>query len=39
MLRFLIVVLAPGSQAALDQGYPPDGPTDIVGRLVGQKLD
>jgi len=49
MRRFLIAVLALGVQAALAQGYPakpihlivpfpPGGPTDIVGRLVGQKL-
>ncbi|HET7362478.1 MAG TPA: tripartite tricarboxylate transporter substrate binding protein [Burkholderiales bacterium] len=49
MLRFLIAVLALGFQAALAETYPsrpihvivpfpPGGPTDIVGRLVGQKL-
>ncbi len=49
MLRLLIAVLALGAQAAFGQGYPskpihlivpfpPGGPTDIVGRLVGQKL-
>jgi len=49
MLRFLIAFLALGAQAAFAQGYPtkpihlivpfpPGGPTDIVGRLVGQKL-
>jgi tripartite-type tricarboxylate transporter receptor subunit TctC len=49
MLRLLIAALALGAQAAFGQGYPskpihlivpfpPGGPTDIVGRLVGQKL-
>jgi tripartite-type tricarboxylate transporter receptor subunit TctC len=49
MLRFLLAVLAFGVQAALAQGYPskpihlivpfpPGGPTDIVGRLVGHKI-
>jgi tripartite-type tricarboxylate transporter receptor subunit TctC len=49
MRRCLIAALAFGVQAALAQGYPskpihlivpfpPGGPTDIVGRLVGQKL-
>ena len=49
MLRFLIALLVLGAQAAFAQGYPtkpihlivpfpPGGPTDIVGRLVGQKL-
>ncbi len=49
MLRFLIAALALGAQAALAQGYParpihlivpfpPGGPTDIVGRWVGQRV-
>ena len=49
MLRFLIAVLALAAQTALAESYPskpihvivpfpPGGPTDIVGRLVGHKL-
>jgi len=49
MLRVLIALFALGAQAALAQGYParpihlivpfpPGGPTDIVGRLVGHRL-
>jgi len=49
MCRLLIAVLALGFQTVLAQGYPakpihlivpfpPGGPTDIVGRLVGQKV-
>ena len=49
MLRLLITIVGFAAQAAFAQGYPakpihlivpfpPGGPTDIVGRLVGQKL-
>jgi len=48
-LRLLISIVALAAQAAFGQGYPakpihlivpfpPGGPTDIVGRLVGQKV-